>query len=368
MKSTTQSRSYAGETVFVGIDVHKRTYSVNARVAKERVKKWTTSAEPQRLVEQLLKYFPEARIETAYEAGFSGFVLHRVLEAKGIQSRVVHAAAVEVAAHSRVKTDKRDAEKLATQLEAGRLKAITVPPVEQEHQRLLSRSRRQLVVQRTQCMNRLRMRAHQFGLIAPDDQRVMSHRLVEELLAQVEAPDLRIALECHWKIWKALDDEIASLTQALRRQAEADPHEATYCSAPGVGFLSARVLSNELGDLCQFANERQLFSYVGLTPSEHSSGEQVRRGSITKAGNRQVRSILIEAAWRAIRLDPSLKSFFNRLSARTGKSKGIVAVARKLLGRIRAAFRKGQLYLIRKIEEHPIAPHPLAKETVAVGT
>lgn len=354
MKSTTPISSYAGESVFVGIDVHKRTYSVNARAGHQIVKSWTTSAEPQKLAEQLLKYFPEATIHTAYEAGFSGFVLHRVLEANGLQSRVIHAAAVEVAANHRVKTDKRDAKKLAAQLEAGRLNAVAAPSVEQEHQRLLSRTRRQLVSQRTTCKNRLRMRAHQFGLIAHDDRRVMSHAWVEELLAQIEAPELRIALQCHWQIWKALDDEIAGLTQALSQQADEDPNEATYRSAPGVGLFSARILSTELGDLSRFDNERQLFSYTGLTPSEHSSGEKVRRGAITKAGNRWVRGILIEVAWRAINLDPSLASFFKQLSARSGKTKAIVAVARKLLGRIRAAFRKGQLYLIREIEAHPI--------------
>lgn len=111
-----------------------------------------------------------------------------------------------------------------------------------------------------------------------------------------------------------------------------------------MGRISARVLSNELGDLSRFANERQLFSYTGLTPSEHSSGEQKHRGAITKQGNRHLRGILMEVAWRAIRQDPALARFFERLYPRTGKQRAIVAVARKLIGRIRSAFRKAELY------------------------
>lgn len=87
-----------------------------------------------------------------------------------------------------------------------------------------------------------------------------------------------------------------------------------------------------------------MFSYTGLTPSEHSSGEQVRRGRISKQGNRHLRAILIEIAWRAIGKDPALATFFQRLLPRTGTTRAIVAVARKLIGRIRAAFRKGELY------------------------
>ena len=124
MTNATPTRSYTGEDVYIGIDVHKKSYVLEARVGQARVKRWTTPALPQKLPEQLLKYFDGGMIHTAYEAGFSGFVLHRSLSQAGIDSRVVHAAAIEVAAHNRVKTDKRDARKLAIQLEAGRLEGI----------------------------------------------------------------------------------------------------------------------------------------------------------------------------------------------------------------------------------------------------
>jgi transposase len=124
MKNTTPTQSYDGEHIYVGIDVHKKTYVVVARVRQTIVKKWSTAGKPVDLAAQLLKYFDGGRIHTVYEAGFSGFVLHRELQQQGIDRIVVHAAAVEVAVDNRVKTDKRDADKLSAQLEAGRLREI----------------------------------------------------------------------------------------------------------------------------------------------------------------------------------------------------------------------------------------------------
>lgn len=193
------------------------------------------------------------------------------------------------------------------------------------------------------------MRCHQFGLIAPDDRRLMTHQFVKDLLKNSPSEEFCIAVNAYWRVWKSLDAEVKALEAELYKQAQQDTYEATYRSAPGIGPLSARILSNELGNMSQFANERQLFSYTGLTPSEHSSGPSIRRGHITRQGNARVRFVLCEAAWRAIRKDESLRDFFNRLHPRTGKKKAIVAVARKLIGRIRAAFHQEKLYQLQPI-------------------
>ena len=169
MKKETKTVSYVGKEVFIGIDVHKKTYAVVARVEGEVVKKWTTAASPQALVQQLLKYFAGGIIHSAYEAGFSGFVLHRELEQNGINNLVVNAAGIEVAVNDRVKTDKRDALKLSTLLEAKRLKGIRIPSEAEEAHRILSRTRQQLVEDRTSVKNKIRMKFHQFGLIEADE-------------------------------------------------------------------------------------------------------------------------------------------------------------------------------------------------------
>ncbi len=109
MSSSSKERDYAGKKVFIGIDVHKRTYSVVCVAEGIVVKKWQTLASPEKFVQQLQKYFPGAELYSVYEAGFSGFVLHRVLQRAGIHNIVVNPGSLEVAIHNRVKTDKRDA-------------------------------------------------------------------------------------------------------------------------------------------------------------------------------------------------------------------------------------------------------------------
>lgn len=353
MKRTTSRNSYIGEDIFVGIDVHKKTYCVVARVNQELAKKWTAPASPTKLVEQLQKFFKGAKIHTAYEAGFSGFALHRKLVSEGIDNIVVHAAGIEVAVNNRVKTDKRDATKLATLLEAKRLTGIRIPSEKEENQRILTRTRAQLVQDLTAVKNKIRMKCHQMGIIDYDDKRVMTHKLVSEILKRSTCDELTIAIKAYWQIWKSLAQEIKNIEKELKKQSQTDPHESTYRSAPGVGALSARILSNELGNMAQFDNERQLFSYMGLTPCEFSSGEAIRRGHISKQGNSRLRAILVEAAWRAIKIDSALAEFFNQLYPRRGKARAIVAVARKLIGRIRAAFKQGSSYQLGYSSNNP---------------
>ena len=121
-----------------------------------------------------------------------------------------------------------------------------------------------------------------------------------------------------------------------------------YRSVPGIGEVVARTLATatELGDMTRFANERALFSYTGLTPSEYSSGPAVRRGPISCQGASRMRQLLVEAAWRAVPQDPVLQVMFDRIAATRGKKRAIVAIARRLIGRIRACFRQGTTYAV----------------------
>lgn len=130
---------YMGKDVFVGIDVHKKSYSIYCICDRERVKSWTREANVGQLIEQLLSYFAGARIHTAYEAGFSGYALHRALKEAGICNIVVNPGSIEAASRDKVKTDKRDAKKIAEQLSDRRLKCIYIPSIEDELLRLYTR-------------------------------------------------------------------------------------------------------------------------------------------------------------------------------------------------------------------------------------
>lgn len=125
-------KDYTGKTVYLGIHVHKNTYTVVAICEKTVIKKATLPASPEGLAAFCKKFFPGAPVKSAYEAGFSGFHLHRTLEKNGIKNLVVHTAGIEIAVGDKVKTDKRDALKIASQLEANRLKGIHIPSEERE--------------------------------------------------------------------------------------------------------------------------------------------------------------------------------------------------------------------------------------------
>lgn len=267
-------QDYNNKTVYVGIDVHKKTYAVTCICDKVIVKRDTLKATPQTLVNYLNKYFVNANIKTAYEAGFSGFVLHRTLLAAGMDSLVVHAASVEVSARDRVKTDKRDSLKIATQLSDGRLKGIYVPTPEREAFREVSRTREKFAKDKRRVGNRLKSLLHRQGWIGPDDEDAISQKWLKKVMRYECDPSIHYCIQICIEKWLFLQNKIKEIDAVLAQQARADTRlEKIYQSAPGIGPVHARVLANELEDMKHFSNEKHLFSFTGLTPSEKSSGE-----------------------------------------------------------------------------------------------
>lgn len=343
---------YTGKTVYLGMDVHKKTYAVTAICDGQVVKRDTIKASPSVLIAYTEKYFLGANIESAYEAGFCGFHLHRSLEAAGIKNLVVDAAGIEVAVGDRVKTDKRDSLKLATHLSEGRLRGIHVPTPEREDKRAITRVRETFVRDRSRTACQIKALLHQHNLVGADSEKKVSLKWIKELRKKTLTPGVKYALDQLMDLWVHLEAKVKEIDKEIATQGQQDGAlEAVYRSMPGVGPTSARVLANELEDTKHFKNERQLFSYTGLTPSEHSSGEHVRQGNITRKGKPILRKILVQASWKAITIDPSLGEIFDRLAARVGKCKAIIGIARRLVGRARACFRTGELYQIKAGEE-----------------
>jgi transposase len=338
-------KDYTGKRIYLGIDVHKSTYTITAICEKMVVKKATISADPEGLVKFCKKFFSGAEIASAYEAGFSGFSLHRILCKNDVKNIVIHAASIEVAVGDRVKTDKRDSYKIASLLADGRLKGIRVPSEEEEEKRTLTRLRDNVLKHRTTITNQIKSFLHLHGLSSPSIKRKISLKLIKSLKEMPMKDGIRYALDQLSEMWQQLTDRIKEIDIRLAEQAKQDKElEIVYRSAPGFGPIGARILANEMGDIGYFKNERELFSYTGLTPSEYSSGEHIRKGHISHQGKPLIRRVLVQAAWKAIKIDAHLKEVFDRISSKAGKKKAIVAVARRLIGHIRACFIKRCLY------------------------
>jgi transposase len=337
-----------GKKVYVGIDVHKKTFTATAIGDGVIVKCWTMKADGAELAMSLKKWFKGCEIHTAYEAGFSGFGLHRILCGEGIKNIIVNPASIEVAANDKKKNDQRDSKKISEQLSVGRLKGIYIPTESEELNRQLSRTREQIVEHRACLARQIKSKLFHFGLLDREDDRVVSNSFLEELEKKSLPEMLKKSLSYLIEAWRFYTKQLDDLKIEFQAQSFEDAErEAIYRSVPGIGPVSARVLSNELGDLGKrFENQKSLFQFTGLTPSEHSSGENIRRGNIDRQGSARVRHILTEVAWRAIEGDGALKEVFDRIAATRGKKRAIVAIARKIIGRIRACFVLKQTYCV----------------------
>lgn len=341
-------RCYKGKNIYVGIDVHKKSYSVSCICDGTVVKKDTLVANPKPLVDYLRKYFKEAKVYTAYEAGFSGFYLHRCLVENEIKNIVVHPASIEVSARDRVKTDKRDALKIAQQLSDGRLKGIHVPDEQREHYRSITRLRDKFMEQRKRLGNQLKSLLAYYGFMATDDRRV-SKKWIKEVLELDVPEEVKYCLKTYAEEWLHINAKLKELLKKLSEQADEDKAiDNMYRVVPGIGALSARILSNELGDMRQFGSAKKLYGFTGLTPSEHSSGEHRWLGHISHQGRSILRKILVQVSWLLIKRDQKMRLFFDEISKRAGKKRAIVAVARKLIGCIRASFLTGEVYVVNK--------------------
>ena len=207
---------------------------------------------------------------------------------------------------------------------------MRVPTEEEEQRRLLTRTREQLMSKKRRVMVQIRMRLHYFGLFPESIQRRIKLQDVEDILVGLEG-ELQRTIGMLRDEWVELAKRIKEIDRLLVEQAKDDPLDAVYRSVPGVGPLISRIL---------------LFSFTGLTPSEYSSGGHICGGHISRQGNTRLRHMLVEASWKAVRKDPVIKEYYIKLSERIGKRKAIVAVARKLAGRIRAALRKHEHYTL----------------------
>lgn len=338
--------NYTGKTIFVGIDVHKDSYSVSVICDDTLVKRDKLMAYPKTLIEYC-KNFKGAHIKSAYEAGFCGFHLHRSLLACGIDNIVVNPASIEISAKDCVKTDKRDSLKIATQLADGRVSCVYIPSEKREDKRILTRLREQFVKQRNRTACQIKSLLHLHGLILPKTSPRISDKWLKSIIDQNMKQNLKFGIERLSNTWRYYNAQISYVNKEIARELREDKWlEKIYCSAPGIGSTSAFKLINELDDMTQFSNEDKLFNYIGLTPREYSSGEHTRQGHITKHGKPIIRRILVEASWVAIRKDPSLTAIFDKLVRRAGKKRAIVAIARILIGRIRSCIKEKRLYTI----------------------
>lgn len=349
-------------TRFVGLDVHAESIAVAVAEAGRDGEVRAVGTVPNRpdAVRKLIHRLGGAKgMHACYEAGPTGYTLYWQLTALGVECDVVAPTLVPVKAGDRVKTDRRDAIKLARCLRAGELSKVWVPDPAHEALRDLVRAREAAKKDQLRARHRMSKFLLRAGRRPADDKKAWGSEYMlwlrgvkfEQSARQATMVDylgeLDHVTERIRRLEQAIDDEMQSAPELLRELV------AGLQALRGIAKLTATTIAVEVGNFSRFAKPKQMMGYAGITPSEYSTGSSRRQGSITKTGNAHLRRVLIEAAW----------SYRHR----PGKGQRLRARERDVPAHLKEVAWKAQHRLHRRFATLQAKGKPHTKVITAVG-
>jgi transposase len=336
-------------TLYIGIDIHKRSWRIHTATELFWGKGFTMPPRPEGLKQYVDKNYPNHAVHIAYEAGCCGYKPHREFSSYGWTSLVVNPADISRTGNMQYqKTDKIDAHLICRELRDNRLTSIHVPDVEREQYRCFFRRRLDLVKDFRQTKVRLKAQLLYLGIEIPQqyDNPNWNKNFRAWIASQVLAfPTAKASLDILLNQFEYLDKHIRDVSTALRRYAKVHykEHYMLLRSIPGIGPLVACGILAELGDISRF-NQKELVGYVGLMPGMRQSGDSgIRSRGISPRGNRYMRAYFVEAAWIALRRDPVMQAYWRTHPNKDPKGI-LIKVARKLLCRTLAVIKTGVPY------------------------
>lgn len=342
---------FRGKTIYVGIDVHKKDWQVGLFYAGLMLGNYRISGNSQELIKFLRTRYPGATFKCVYESCAWGFNLQRQLTAAGIECIVVHAGDVPGSdKEKKNKTDKVDAARLARHHAGGLLEAIDVPDEELQKERNLLRFRKKLVGDLTRSKNRLKSLLKFQGIVIPEnlDNSHWSNNFIVWIEEQAAKDKLlqdtvELMLE-QVKLQRQLLLKAERRLRALMNSKKYAVKTKLLRSVVGIGPQVSTLFLLEVGDLKRFKGFDKLNNLVGFYPGSNSTGDKDIDTGISKRKHNQLRSMLIEAAWQAVRQDPAMTEAYELLTKRMKGNDAIIRIARKLLRRMRAVLISGVEY------------------------
>lgn len=356
MSNTKKTLDFKNVKFFIGLDVHKKQWTVTVRSNKIRLKTFSMNPSVEELKRYLQQNYPSGEYYSVYEAGFCGYWIHRQLCQNEIKNIIINPADVPSTGKEKsVRRDPIDSNKLSRELENQSLVGIYIPDEFHQELKSLCRLREEVVKNQTRIKNRIKMHLHYYGIkIPPEIGGNWSSRFIDWLRSikfkyGPAGTYLNFCLD-------ELEEHRKRLLKIVRQLKEyckvEEIKKIINClqSVPGIGFLTALTFYSELVTMDRFISLDHLMSYVGLVPSVSCSDEKEINRGLTKRRNSYLRHLIVESAWVAIRKDPALLMSFNNLSKRMKKQEAIIRIAKKLLNRIRFVWKNRKDYVMGSIE------------------
>jgi transposase len=344
--------NFSGKTIQVGMDVHRSNWNISIFLEGQFVRRFQQPADVSALSKLLKREYPGADFVLAYEAGFCGFWICRSLKEEGLHCIVVNASDVpQTNKDLSQKSDPNDSRKIGAALSGNMLKPIHIPDVELESDRMLVRYRMRLQRDLSRCKSRIKSMLHQLGIVIPPrfDNANWSNVFIQWLQA-LKMPQDSAKITLNFMIDQVLQLrqkqlEVMRGIRALSQNMRYHKDYELLTSVPGVGPITAITLVTEIGDINRFKNFYHFNSFIGFCPTEYSSGDHERHGSMTPRHHSPLRELLTEAAWVAVSNDPALTIVYQKLKQKIGGKRAIVKMSRKLLNRIYTIWRKNEKYV-----------------------
>jgi transposase len=354
MQTQSNKIDFKGQNIYVGFDVHLKSWTVTIMTERLTHKTFSQPPKPEVLYHYLLKTFPGGIFHSAYEAGFCGYWIHNKLIKFGINSMVVNPADIPTTGKEKVmKDDSRDSIKIARSLRNGDLTPIYVPSLTTLEDRGLVRTRAALVKDLTRYKNRIKSFLQFRGIELPgafsQPKTYWSNRFTKWLEdLEMTEPSGKASLNALLEQSKHLRAAVLLTTRQIRDLSKTDRYQNQQDllrSIPGIGFLTAMIILTEIETMDRFSNLDQLCGFIGLVPSTNSTGDHEVIGELTSRGHPVLRSTIIESAWVAARIDPALNKCYHDYCRRMEPNKAIIRIARKLISRIRFVLKNNQPYV-----------------------
>lgn len=352
--------------LFCGMDVGKKSISVTFVSHEGFVKSLKIPHDSANLIQYVRRHFPDKRIVFVYEAGPTGFGLYDDLVSQDYVCLVVAPPQIPRAPAERVKTNRIDSRKLAEKLRGGELEGIHVPNRLYRDLRHLVHLREVFVRHQSATKVRIKMlllfEGIRFPSISPKER--WSRIAIDNLYKLKTGSEIRFKLEQYLLTVKFDEERLQKVNKQLQRFCTQNPEIwrclGQLCSIPGIGKVVAVHLLARIGDWRYLENSRQIAALLGMIPVEDSTGDRIRKGSISRMGDPIARSKLIETAWTSIRKDPELMEYYERIKARNpdpiAARKAIVAVGRKLTTRIYAVLKYQRPYIVKEVSASEADP------------